>query len=68
MLYLMSNLQADLKYKLIMFRLTCGRIDATKNLTSASSWYLAPSEDIGAGPALCNDLRQWAINLKKAIF
>ena len=31
MLYLMLNLQADLKYKLTMFRLTCGRIDATKN-------------------------------------
>ena len=29
-----------------------------------ASWYLAPSEDIGAGPALCNALRQWAINLK----
>ena len=29
-----------------------------------SSWYLAPSEDIGAGPALCNDLRQWVFNLK----
>ena len=23
---------------------------------------------IRAGPGLCNDLRQWAINLKKAIF
>ena len=23
---------------------------------------------IGAGPGLCNDLRQWTINLKKAIF
>ena len=23
------------------------------------SWY--PSADIGAGPGLCNDLRQWAI-------
>ena len=32
------------------------------------SWYLAPSEDIGAGPTLCNDQSQSAINLKKAIF
>ena len=30
------------------------------------SWYQAPSEDIGAGPGPCNDLRQWAINLKKS--